>query len=263
VETEYFEKTPRKANRWFRAFVVLALLYGITFSLHSIFNWIFFLGSAYSLFMSYFTLPVQPRIFQKQGKPFNTAGRAPYGSPVSQPDRARKIVWVTTMSIVGFFVFLIIVGVFNSNDPEEQTPESTDSEATDDTPTSLTNTGLDLYRAEKFDESEGYFDRALALDPAYMEAVYGKGIVLYQRGDRDEANTYLAHAYEGGYQHPWLSWELADTFEKNGNTQRAVELYKESVGLDSSYVDCYNRLAELVPAERDKYLELARKHAND
>jgi tetratricopeptide (TPR) repeat protein len=257
VAQEYFEKTPNKANRWFRAFVVLALLYGITFSLHSIFNWIFFLGSAYSLFMSYFTLPVQPKIFERGARPS-------YSSPASKPDR-NKVVMVITLSIVGFFFLFILIGIFSGNDQEEAqaTEEGEETEVSDDSPASLTDTGLDLYRAEKYAESEGYFDRALAMDPTYMEAVYGKGIVLYQKGSRDEANTYLTHAYEGGYQHPWLSWELADTYEKNGNLVRAIELYKESIGLDSSYVDSYNRLAELVPSERDKYLELAQKHTNN
>ncbi|HEX8060095.1 MAG TPA: tetratricopeptide repeat protein [Cyclobacteriaceae bacterium] len=254
METEYFEKTPRKANRWFRAFVVLALLYGITFSLYSIFNWTFFLGAAYSLFMSFFTLPVQPKIFQKQSKPFNSGARASYSPPSFQPARNKKVVAIT-IAAVSFFAFILLLGIFSGNSDE--------ASATNDSASDLTDAGMDSYRQEKYDEAEGYFDRALATDPSYMEAVYGKGISLYQKGNSEEANSYLTHAYEGGFQHAWLSWELADSYEKNGDPERAIALYKESIGLDSSYVDCYNRLAELLPEERDKYLELAAKHANN
>lgn len=254
---EYFERTPRKANRWFRAFVVLALLYGITFSLHSIFNWMFFLGAGYSLFMSYFTLPVQPKIFQKQ-----SAERVTYtATPV---DRTKRIVRLIAISVFSFFVFLFLVGIFSGNNEESETTTTSEpEETTDESAASLTSTGNDLFNDGKYAEADGYYDRAIALDPGYWEAVYGKGIVLYQNGNRDEANTYFTRAYEGGYRYAWLSWVLADTYDKSGATARAVELYKESVGLDSSYVDSYNRLAELVPMERDKYLELARKHASN
>jgi tetratricopeptide (TPR) repeat protein len=266
--SDYFEKTPHKANRWFRAFMVLALVYGITFSLNSIFNWIFFLGAGYSLFMSYFTLPVQPKIFQRQSQSFNSGARATYGSAGSsapQADRNKKVMAIA-ISIAGFFFFLIMVGIFSGNDQDESSSESTEStgvspETSDESAANLTNTGMDLYTQEKYDESDGYFDRALVLDPGYMEAIYGKGIVLYQKGNREEANTYFTRAYEGGYEYAWLSWVLADTYDKSGATTRAVELYKESVRLDSSYVDSYNRLAELVPEEREKYLELAQKFA--
>jgi tetratricopeptide (TPR) repeat protein len=274
---EYFEKTPRKANRWFRAFVVLALLYGITFSLHSVFNWIFFLVAGYSLFMSYFTLPVQPKIFQKQPKSFNAGGRGSYtppASPLTPTDRVKKVVRIIMISVVSLFVFLFLVGIFAGNDDEDQTTtiqqqegskeeESSDSpQPNDESAQSLTDTGMDLYSKEQFDESDKYFDRALETDPNFMEAVYGKGIVLYHRGSLPEANTYFTRAYDGGYRYAWLSWVLADTYEKNGANERAVELYKESVGLDSTFVDSYDRLAALVPAERDKYLALAQKHTS-
>ncbi|MEJ0031071.1 MAG: hypothetical protein WDO15_12135 [Bacteroidota bacterium] len=107
---EHFEKTPRKAARWFRAFIVLALLYGITFSLHSVFNWIFFLAAVYSLFMSYFTLPVQPKIFQQQSKPFNSGGRTSYTStpsPSQLADRGKRVVRIIIFSVAGvFFLFM-------------------------------------------------------------------------------------------------------------------------------------------------------------
>ena len=256
MEQEYFEKTPRKANRWFRAFVVLALVYGITFSLHSIFNWIFFLGAGYSLFMSYFTLPVQPKVFQGQ-----SAERVTYGAPVG---RTKKIVRLITISVVSFFVFLFLVGVFSGNSEESQTTTTIEpEETTDKSAASLTDKGNDLFNDGQYDAADGYYDRALALDPNYLEAVYGKGIVLYQNGSHDEANTYFSRAYEGGYKYAWLSWVMADAYDKSGATTRAVELYKESVNLDSSFVDSYNRLAELLPEEREKYLELAQKHANN
>jgi len=276
---EYFEKTPRKAARWFRAFIVFALLYGITYSLHRIFNWVFFLGAAYSLFMSYFTLPVQPKIFQKQSKPFNDGGRATYTSPPKSPsiqtDKIKKIVRVITFSVVGFFAFLIVVGIFAGNDNDQPTTTTTPDEEqpydSEDSSSSSESGGSNAaealaYQGNEFinkgqpDSADIYYDRALAIDPDLMMAVYGKGLVLYNRGNPDEARTYFTKAYEGGYRYAWLSWVMGDLFEKSGDKERAISMYQECIQLDSTFTDSYNRLAELVPDDREKYLDLAQKH---
>ena len=272
-EKEYFEKTPRKAANWFRAFIVLALLYGITFSLHRIFNWVFFFGAAYSLFMSYFRLPVQPKIFQKQSKSFNSGGRASYSPPTSgsiQEDRVRKIVRVVIISIVSFFAFLIVVGIFagNGNDQptitsnQEEPEQSYDSNEPNEADT-LAYRGNDFINNSQPDSADWYYNRALEINPDLMMAVYGKGLVLYNKGDRDAAKTYFTKAYEGGYRYAWLSWVMADGFEKDGDKERAIQFYKECIQLDSTFTDSYKRLAELVPEERDKYLELAQKHPSN
>lgn len=287
METEQFNKTPRKATFWFRTFIVLALLYGATFSLISFFNWIFFFGAVYALFMSYFLLPVQPKIFQGnagrsrqsrqwQGKDqsFDTEAQV-----VTPQDRAKKIVLTVVISFFGLFFLLMVIG-FLSDDPEEQNTNSTTSEessgddssddgSSDDsdasysgetTPAALVNRGNEFFNNKEYDSANAYYDKALELDGSYMEAVYGKGIVLYNKGSIDEANTAFLRAYEGGFRYAWLSWALADMYDKQGQAMRAVEFYKESVGLDSSYVDSYKRLAELDPSQGPMYLELAEKH---
>jgi tetratricopeptide (TPR) repeat protein len=273
VAEEYFEKTPHKSNRWFRAFIVFALLYGITYSLYALFNWMFFLAAAFSLFMSYFAQPVQPKIFQKQARPSNSGGRTSYTPPPSsgspmQPDRIKKIGRIIVISIVSFFAFLMLVGIFSGNNDDETTTTSTNEEEQSDSNDSgdsneaqaLTFKGNDLINDSQTDSAEVYYDRALGIDPDFMMAVYGKGLVSYYRGNRDEATTYFERAYEGGYRYAWLSWVLGDTYEKSGSTERAIDLYKESINLDSTFTDSYNRLAELVPDERDKYLDLSQKH---
>ncbi|MEI9919290.1 MAG: tetratricopeptide repeat protein [Bacteroidota bacterium] len=269
MSEENFEKTPHKAARWFRAFIVLALLYGITYSLHSIFNWVFFLFAAYSLFMSYFTLPVQPKIFQKQAKPFNGGGRTSYTSPPSATqlaDRGKKIVRIIIFSVAGVFALFMLIGIFaGNNDDGTTTTTTTDEQSSDDPPESneaeaLTFKGNDFINNSNPDSADWYYDEALDLDPDFMMAVYGKGLVLYNKGNRDEAYTYFTKAYQGGYRYGWLSWVLADGYDKNGDAARAIELYKESINLDSTFTDSYNRLAELEPDNKERYLELSRKH---
>lgn len=273
METEKFEKTPRKANRWFRAFVVLALLFGATFSLNSVFNWIFFFGAAYSFFMSYYLLPMQPKIFQgsqnrqRQSRPWQNQDQSYRNEAevVSPVERSKKIAIIIASSIFGLFFFLMVIG-FLVGDPEEDVQSSGQEqsyEPVDNSAAALVSRGNDFFNNQEYDSADVYYDKALVLDGGYMEAIYGKGIVLYQQGRIDEANTAFLRAYEGGFRYAWLSWVLADMYDKQGQTSRAADFYKESVKLDSSYVDSYKRLAELEPGNSDKYLKLAQKYSSN
>ncbi|MEJ0031072.1 MAG: tetratricopeptide repeat protein [Bacteroidota bacterium] len=159
-----------------------------------------------------------------------------------------------------------MIGIFAGNDDEQATSTTIKEEEQSSEPNdsneaeSLAYKGNDLINNSQPDSADIYYDRALQINPDLMMAVYGKGLVLYNKGNRDEANTYFTRAYEGGYRYAWLSWVMADTYDKSGATERAVELYKESINLDSTFTDSYNRLAELLPEQKDQYLDLARKH---
>lgn len=163
------------------------------------------------------------------------------------------------------FVVFFIIGILNPEPQQASESQYTDLYADGSEPTAqeLVNLGNDLFNNEEYDSAGKYYDRALATDATNMEAVYGKGIVLYQQDRQDEAMAYFRQSYEGGFRFAWLSWVLADMNEKNGNTTQAISLYKESVSLDSSYVDSYKRLAELESFNREKYLQLAEKHATN
>ena len=60
----------------------------------------------------------------------------------------------------------------------------------------------------------------------------------------------------------FLSHVLAYLHDNNGNTSRALTLYKEAVGMDSSRTDIYARLAELEPSNATKYKALEAKFKN-
>jgi tetratricopeptide (TPR) repeat protein len=267
VAQEQFEKTPKRANRWFRAFVVFSLLYGVSFSLNGFFNWIFFCTAVYSLFMSYFLLPVQPKVFQaRQSRDPRGTYSNPATAPVSTEDKAKKVVRIIVISVFGVFFLFFFISIFSGNSDDDSTTLPNDPPAEEDlasSPATFTSRGNEFFNEQQYDSADWYYDRALASDGSYGEAIYGKGIVQYNKGNPDVANSYFTRAYEGGFRFAWLSWVLGDTYEKKGEPTRAIELYKESVNLDSTYVDSYNRLAELVPDERDRYLDLAKRHATN
>jgi tetratricopeptide (TPR) repeat protein len=269
--SEEFQKTPKKANRWFVLAIVFALLYGITFSLYTIFNWIFFLASAYSFFMSYYLLPVQPSIFQ--GRPRSQQGRrgpAGNGDSTIQMPAAAQVVKRVMFTLVGLTlfttVFFVVKGIVSSEDMQEQTelaPGET-ADVSEPTVVDLLSRGDDFFNNQQYDSAEVYYGKALEIEPANMEAVYGQGIVYWQTNRKDEAMTKFRTSYEGGNRFWWLSWVLADAFEKEGNPTQAIALYKEAIGMDSTNCsECYTRLAALEPENGARYLQLAAKHKSN
>jgi tetratricopeptide (TPR) repeat protein len=266
-QQEHFEKTPKKADRWFRAAIVFALLYGITFSLYSIFNWILFLAAAYSFFMSYYLLPVRPKIFQQRGNSFQRGERQQQytGSQSADPaEKVKKIALIIFASVFGLVFLIMFIGIFAGNDPETQTEfESTGFEqGTSPTATDMIDIGNDFFNNAQYDSAEKYYDLALNLDGSNSAAMYGKGIALYNKGQTDEATPYFKRAYDGGYRDAWLAWILGDVADKKGESTRAITYYKECLSLDSGYTSVYERLAALDPSEADKYRKMEQKQAN-
>ena len=132
------------------------------------------------------------------------------------------------------------------------------------------------------------FDRALAINPEYKEASYNKALSYYNRenysetvkiltpvleqnadyydamlliGDSyyeqkqfDDALTWYENAYEnGGIRSKALCHLMAYIYDTKGDYSRAVDLYKEALSYDSTVVDIYKRLGELLPNEDGNY----------
>lgn len=142
------------------------------------------------------------------------------------------------------------------------------------------------------------FDRALEINPDYKEAVYYKGLVLYDQKKYDEGITLVTSLLDenpdyydgmlllGDYYYiqgkyddaiPWyenvyqnsgnrtriLCHILAYIYDKKGEYEKAISLYQEALSYDSSVVDIYQRLGEMIPGEdgnfyRSKAAELKR-----
>jgi tetratricopeptide (TPR) repeat protein len=128
------------------------------------------------------------------------------------------------------------------------------------------------------------FNRALEIDPEYKEATYGKALAFYEQkkynegiailqpliesnpdyydailliGDcyyiqkkYDEAITWYENAYQnGGIRSRMLCHIMAYIYDTKGDYEKAIGLYQEALGYDSSIVDIYQRLGELIPGD--------------
>lgn len=141
---------------------------------------------------------------------------------------------------------------------------------------------------EQYDSAIVMYDRALAINPDYKEASYGKAWVYYTQGRYDESINYLNELlqknedyydamlllgdsyyeqknldaalpwYETAYQNGgprsrMLCHVMAYIYDTKADYQKAIPLYEEALTYDSTVVDIYTRLGELIPGEEGNY----------
>jgi len=106
-----------------------------------------------------------------------------------------------------------------------------------------------------FFERKNYLDaiqetrKILVYNPDYTEAKLLIGDSFYNRSQLDSALRWYESAYESGYRSAILCHLMAYIYDTKGETSLAINFYKEAIGQDSTIVDIYVRLGELVPGE--------------
>jgi tetratricopeptide (TPR) repeat protein len=144
-----------------------------------------------------------------------------------------------------------------------------------------------LAERKQYDSALYYYDRALEIDENKFEASYGKAWVYYTQEQyeksREELNYifdrtdqfqaaylmagdtyYVANQYdsaigyyESGYNLGARSKDLlnimAYIYDVRGDQQKAISFYQETLQYDSTLVDVYRRLGELLPGEDGQY----------
>jgi len=151
----------------------------------------------------------------------------------------------------------------------------------------LTGYGNTLMMREQYDSAIIYYNKALAINPAYDKAAYQKGAVLsyqkkyqesialltvllhenpsytdalqligdnyYNKQQYDSALRWYTKAYEGGVRNRYLFHLMGYIQETKGNTTNAIKLYQEALQYDSSVVDIYQRLGDLLPGPEGNF----------
>jgi tetratricopeptide (TPR) repeat protein len=141
---------------------------------------------------------------------------------------------------------------------------------------------------QQYDSAVVMYDKAFVIDPEYLPAPYAKGAMFYnlQRyneaialmdpllqentdyyngmllmGDCyyalnqfDNAIVWYANAYEkGGMRSSALCHLMAYIYDTKGDNSKAIGLYQEALQYDSTIVDIYKRLGELLPNDDGNY----------
>jgi tetratricopeptide (TPR) repeat protein len=137
---------------------------------------------------------------------------------------------------------------------------------------------------KQYDSALFYYDRVLAMAPERYEAAYGKAWIYYDQknnsrsmqelryifdrtneyqgayllagdnyyttGQYDSAIVYYEGAYNLGSRSKELLNIMAYIYDVKGKRETAIAFYEETLQYDSTLLDVYKRLGELVPGER-------------
>ena len=89
------------------------------------------------------------------------------------------------------------------------------------------------------------YERAIALDPALLDAQINRGCLLHEAGRLAEAERAYRGALEACGGAPALFYNLAAVLEDLGRKEQAVEAYKQALDGDPRLADCHYNLALL------------------
>jgi hypothetical protein len=113
---------------------------------------------------------------------------------------------------------------------------------------------LEYFNREKNDEAIALLTPVLEKSPEYYDAMLLIGDCYFAQKKYDEALNWYGNAYEnGGVRSQPLCYRLAYLFDEKGDYSRAIDLYKETLTYDTTVVDIYTRLGELLPNEDGNY----------
>ena len=99
--------------------------------------------------------------------------------------------------------------------------------------------------------------KCISLYPDNTDAIMVLGDNYYSQENYNEAIVWYKQAYDKGARKPSLLNVMAYIYDTQNQKGKAIQLYKETLGQDSSLVDVYIRLAELEPAYSEWYRKKA------
>lgn len=123
--------------------------------------------------------------------------------------------------------------------------------------------GVALSLAGQPEAALAEFDRALALNPSYVEAHLNRAITLNDLGRYEEARESFRQAWDSDHSagRPFsrsvsarlanMHMELGDLYADLGSYRQAVEQYTSAVRLRPDFLDIRNKLARALMERRD------------
>jgi Tfp pilus assembly protein PilF len=111
------------------------------------------------------------------------------------------------------------------------------------------NKGWVEYNRKRYSEAERELTALIEKNPSYLDAMQLLGNVFYDQNRYDEALRWYEQAYTAGLRGNWICHVMGFLYQNKGDNTRAIALYKEALTYDSTVLDIYKRLGEIVPGD--------------
>lgn len=82
-----------------------------------------------------------------------------------------------------------------------------------------------------------------------LDAMQLLGDVYYDQEKHTEALNWYERAYSSGQRNNWICYVMGYLYEIKNDNARAIALYREALQYDSTVVDIYKRLGDLIPGK--------------
>jgi tetratricopeptide (TPR) repeat protein len=123
------------------------------------------------------------------------------------------------------------------------------------------NYALAAYYAHKYDESVDALRDIVNFNESNSEAYILAGHNFYDRQNYDSAISWYEKGYDRGARSTELMHIMGYIYQTKGSTDKAAEFYKEAIGYDSTNVEIYGRLDEILQGEEKAlYQRLANQY---
>jgi tetratricopeptide (TPR) repeat protein len=282
------QNTSTDKGKWARIVaIIFAALFAIFWSLDSFFFWSLLGGLIYFTFLTFHLSGAQLNFFQR-----NQNDRDPHryensARPGSQVNPAARIVRIVVFSVIGFFMFLILIGIFFG----EETPAEENAEPSQQTTSNVdmddNSKGNAFFSDGNYDSALWYYERVLAKNSQDRDGLYNKSLVYFMKkeyrrsiplarkcltlypdnndawwllGDNyyeisylDSAVYALEKAYGNDFRETAFLQLMGEVYLKRGARDKAKESYLQVIKKDSSNVEAFRALIELDPDNADRY----------
>lgn len=97
--------------------------------------------------------------------------------------------------------------------------------------------------------SETELTTLLNQNASNLDAMQLLGDVYYDQEKYTEALNWYERAYSSGQRNDWICYVMGYLYEVKNDNTRAISLYKEALQYDSTVMDIYKRLGDLIPGK--------------
>ena len=103
-----------------------------------------------------------------------------------------------------------------------------------------------LFKEGKWDEARTLFQKAVEIDPTYVDARYNLGNAFFQRGQWNEAVEQFQKVVEMDPHYARAHNNLGIIFVQKGQMEEAVAQYQQASEMDPNYAEPHNNLGTVL-----------------